>query len=26
VKIKIIDEELKEKFKNRYPDLWWPVE
>jgi hypothetical protein len=26
VKIKIIDKELKEKFKNRYPDLWWPVE
>jgi hypothetical protein len=26
VKIKILDKELKEKFKNRYPDLWWPVE
>jgi hypothetical protein len=26
VKIKIIDKELKEKFKNKYPDLWWPVE
>jgi hypothetical protein len=26
VKIKIVDKELKEKFKKRYPDLWWPVE
>jgi hypothetical protein len=26
VRIKILDEELKEKFKNRYPDLWWPIE
>jgi hypothetical protein len=26
VKIKIIDEELKEKFKKRYPNIWWPVE
>jgi hypothetical protein len=26
VKIKILDKELKEKFKNRYPDIWWPVE
>ena len=26
IKIKILDKELKEKFKKRYPDLWWPVE
>jgi hypothetical protein len=26
VKIKIIDKELREKFKNRFPDLWWPIE
>jgi len=26
VKIKILDEELKEKFKKKYPDIWWPIE
>jgi hypothetical protein len=26
VKIKILDKELKEKFKKRYLDIWWPVE
>jgi hypothetical protein len=26
VKIKILDKELKEKFKKRFPDLWWPIE
>jgi len=26
VKIRIIDEKLKEKFRARYPNIWWPVE
>ena len=26
VKIKILDKELKEKFKKRYPNIWWPIE
>jgi len=26
VKIRIIDEKLKEKFRARYPNIWWPIE